>query len=52
MNTVPKCEICGFRRYAEQNTNSVLARLWRWHTRWCPAWKKYQQWLAEHARNA
>jgi hypothetical protein len=27
-----------------------MARLWRWHTGWCPGWKKYQKALAEEAR--
>ena len=33
--------------------NSVerfLARLWRWHTGWCPGWKAYQAHLAEQAK--
>ena len=47
MNTVPKCENCGFKRYAEERPNSWRARLWRRHTRWCPGWKAYQRWLAE-----
>ncbi|MGD8451189.1 MAG: hypothetical protein PVJ57_05170 [Phycisphaerae bacterium] len=41
------CESCRFRRYAEQRPTSWLARLWRWHTRWCPGWKAYQKTLAE-----
>jgi hypothetical protein len=20
-----------------------MARLWRWHTKWCPGWKAYQK---------
>ena len=42
------CENCGIRRRAEARPNSWLARLWRWHTTWCPGWKSYQRWLAEH----
>ncbi len=41
------CETCGLRRRAEEKPNSFLARLWRWHTGWCPGWKKYQRHLAE-----
>jgi hypothetical protein len=37
------CESCMFRRYAERKPQSLLARLWRWHTRWCPGWKAYQR---------
>jgi len=44
-----KCEKCKFRSYAERKPNSLLARLWRWHTGWCPGWKSYQRELAEQA---
>jgi hypothetical protein len=27
-----------------------MARLWRWHTGWCPGWKAYQKHLAEQAQ--
>ncbi|GAB4241311.1 MAG: hypothetical protein Kow00109_16690 [Acidobacteriota bacterium] len=40
------CARCAFRRRAEERPGSWLARLWRWHTRWCPGWKRYQQALA------
>jgi hypothetical protein len=29
------------RARAEQNPRSLAARLWRWHTGWCPGWKGY-----------
>jgi hypothetical protein len=35
------------RKRAEQKPNSLLARLWRWHTTWCPGWKAYQAELAQ-----
>ncbi len=41
------CETCGMRRRAEANPNKWWARLWRWHTGWCPGWKAYQRHLAE-----
>lgn len=41
------CETCTFRKKAETKPNSFMARLWRWHTGWCPGWKKYQKALAE-----
>lgn len=41
------CATCGLRKRAEQNPNSLLARLWKWHTGWCPGWKAYQAALAE-----
>lgn len=40
------CENCRLRRYAERKPESWIARLWRWHTGWCPGWKKYQKQLA------
>jgi hypothetical protein len=41
------CATCGFRKKAEDNPNSILSRLWKWHTGWCPGWKAYQIALAE-----
>jgi hypothetical protein len=43
------CETCAMRKKAEANPKTLLARLWRWHTGWCPGWKAYQVNLAEHA---
>jgi hypothetical protein len=42
----PSCAACPLRRRAEKNPGGILARLWRWHTGWCPGWKRYQAWLA------
>ena len=42
-----RCERCRFRAYAERKPGSIVARLWRWHTTWCPWWKSYQRALAE-----
>jgi len=36
----------------EQKPQSLLGRLWRWHTRWCPGWKKYMKSLSEEERDA
>ncbi len=44
------CETCPMRQKAETNPKSFMARLWRWHTSWCPGWKEYQAYLAEQAR--
>jgi len=44
------CVTCGLRRKAEQKPNSFFAKLWRWHTGWCPGWKAYQQALKELER--
>jgi hypothetical protein len=35
------CEDCGFRAKYDKNPQSLLGRLWRWHTGWCPGWKRY-----------
>lgn len=35
------CHNCGLRARAEQKPQSLLSRLWRWHTGWCPGWKAY-----------
>lgn len=41
-----RCANCGIRKRAEQKPDSLLARIWRWHTKWCPGWKAYQAELA------
>lgn len=35
------------RRRAEAKPTSLLAKVWRWHTKWFPGWKAYQRELAE-----
>ena len=35
------CETCALRAKAEENPKSLIARFWRWHTKWCPGWKAY-----------
>jgi hypothetical protein len=35
------CHTCAFRARAEKKPQALLARLWRWHTGWCPGWKAY-----------
>lgn len=39
------CHTCGLRDRAEKKPNSLIARIWRWHTGWCPGWKAYQEYL-------
>ena len=41
------CETCKLRLKAEAKPKTFMARLWKWHTTWCPGWKKYQRSLAE-----
>ena len=43
------CETCPMRQKAEADPKSLMARLWRWHTTWCPGWKEYQTHLIEQA---
>ena len=43
-----KCENCGLRRYSERKPKSIIARIWKWHTGWCPGWKAYQAELASN----
>ena len=40
------CATCGLRKRSEANPNSLLAKLWKWHTGWCPGWRAYQEALA------
>ena len=47
-----KCATCGWRRRSEEKPNSLMSRLWRWHTKWCPAWKAYQKELTEQQAQA
>jgi len=42
-----RCATCGIRQRAEANPNTVMARVWKWHTGWCPGWRAYQKALAE-----
>lgn len=35
------CEKCAFRAKYDNNPQSMLGRIWRWHINWCPGWKKY-----------
>ena len=42
-----RCASCDIRQRAEANPNAIMARVWKWHTRWCPGWRAYQNALAE-----
>lgn len=44
------CETCPMRLKAQEKPRSLMARLWRWHTTWCPGWKAYQAYLAEQGK--
>jgi len=43
LNETHRCENCAIRRKAEEKPTLWLARLWYWHTHWCPGWKAYQK---------
>ncbi len=43
------CATCPMRAKAEANPRTFLARLWRFHTKFCPGWKAYQKALAAEA---
>ncbi|MBI5668220.1 MAG: hypothetical protein HZC41_09455 [Chloroflexi bacterium] len=43
------CAACQLRAQAEAHPKTWKARLWRFHTRFCPGWKSYQVALAKQA---
>ena len=45
-----RCENCAFRAKYDNNPQSLLGRIWRWHTTWCPGWKKYMKSLPDDER--
>lgn len=45
------CAKCKLRGYAERKPQSFWAKLWRWHTKWCPGWKLYQRSLRKAEQN-
>ena len=44
------CERCLMRARYDRNPKSILGRLWRWHTGWCPGWKRYTRSLSAEER--
>ena len=46
----PNCENCRLRARYDANPKSLIGRLWRWHTNWCPGWKKYMTTLTDEER--
>lgn len=46
-----KCENCAFRAKYDNNPNSFLGKVWKWHTGWCPGWKSYISSLPKDKRN-
>ena len=39
----PGCATCSFRAKYDQKPKSLLGRLWRWHSNFCPGWKAYMK---------
>jgi hypothetical protein len=39
------------RKRAEKNPKSIISKIWKWHTGWCPGWKAYQKELAQQPKN-
>jgi len=46
------CAKCWFRAKYDANPKSFLGRLWRWHIKFCPGWKKYYASLPQIEKNA
>jgi hypothetical protein len=45
------CGKCWFRAKYDDNPGSLIGRLWKWHTNWCPGWKSYLGSLPENEKN-
>lgn len=41
------CETCRIRAYSERKPHSIIARIWRWHAKWCPLLKAHEKGLAK-----
>ena len=48
--TMSNCRKCKFRTKYDQNPRSILGRIWKWHTSWCPGWKRYLKSLPDETR--
>ncbi len=46
------CASCKLRARYDRNPGSILGRLWRWHTGWCPGFKAYLGSLPDDERQA
>ena len=47
-----KCADCEWRKRSEEKPNTLMARLWRFHLKFCPEWKAYQKELAQQGSSA
>lgn len=48
----PGCATCTFRAKYDEKPNSILGRLWRWHSNFCPGWKAYMKSLPIEEKKA
>jgi hypothetical protein len=48
----PGCATCAWRGKYDEKPNSLLGRLWRWHTNFCPGWKSYMKSLPDDEKRA
>ena len=46
------CENCGIRACYDKNPKSLIGRLWRFHARFCPGWRRFLARLPEEERAA
>lgn len=45
-----KCPECPMKARYDRDPKSLLSRIWKWHTKWCPGWKSYLASLPEDER--
>ncbi len=45
------CADCRLRAKYDKNPRSILGRIWRWHTGWCPGWRTYITSLPEEEQD-
>jgi hypothetical protein len=44
------CDNCAMRAKYDNNPQSFVGRIWRWHIGFCPGWKAYMKSLSPEAR--
>ncbi len=47
-----KCAECSMRAKYDKNPKSLIGRFWKWHTKFCPGWKKYLDTLNDMEKQA
>ena len=46
-----RCASCRLCLYPEKKPNSIVSRIWRWHTSWCPLEKAYEKKIIQTKHN-